>query len=223
MSPSPRDSLAARFGSIGIDREYSCIDLNGLEVDVQGWGSTHTIFEDASREVRPELLIEVGTWKGASLLHMHDLSRKYGCETCFVCVDTWTGSSEHWLSSKDRPSLMLSGGYPTIFRQFVFNVMAHGAADDVFPLPTTSTSGAQILRQLGVVADIVYIDGGHEEEEVAADLKHYFDLLRPGGVMFGGEYHPRWPGTVRAVDRFRKTRRLKAQFAGGWWLLRKPG
>jgi hypothetical protein len=222
MSTSARNSLAARFASIGIAKEYSSIDLEGLEVDLQGWGSKHTIFEEVFREIRPEIVIEVGSWKGASLLHMHALSRTYGYETCFVCVDTWTGSSEHWLSSKDRPSLMLRDGYPTIFRQFVFNLTAHDATEDVFPLPTTSTSGAKILRQLGVIADVVYIDGGHEEEEVAADLKHYFDLLRPGGVMFGGEYHPRWAGTMRAVDRFRKTRRLKAQLAGGWWLLRKP-
>jgi hypothetical protein len=219
---SARDSLAARLGSIGIEREYSSIDLDGLQVDLQGWGSTHPIFEEIFQEVRPEIVIEVGSWKGASVLHMHDLSSKYGYETCFVCVDTWTGSSEHWLSSKDRPSLMLRGGYPTIFRQFVFNLMAHGAADDVFALPTTSTSAAEILRQLGVAADTVYIDGGHEEEEVAADLKHYYELLRPGGVMFGGEYHTRWPGTLRAVNRFRKTRRLKAQLAGEWWLFRKP-
>jgi hypothetical protein len=82
--------------------------------------------------------------------------------------------------------------------------------DDVFPLPTTSTSAAQILRQQDVV-----VDGGHEEEEVAADLRHYYDLLRPGGVIFGGEYHTRWAGTMRAVDRVRETRRLKAQLAGG--------
>jgi hypothetical protein len=217
-----RDLVAARLGGLGIDRDYSALDLDGLEIDLQGWGSTSPVFEQVIKEVRPELVVEVGTWKGASLLHMYDLSRRYGCETCFVCVDTWLGSSEHWLSAEDRPSLMLRGGYPTMFRQFVFNILAHEAADAIFPLPTTSTSAARILRATEIVADAVYIDAGHEEEEVAADLQHYYELLRPGGVIFGDEYHSRWAGAIRAVDGFAKKQQLKPRFIGGWWLFRKP-
>jgi Methyltransferase domain len=217
-----RKELVAALGGLGINGDYGAVDLEDMHVDLQGWGSTNPVFEEVIGDVRPQVVIEVGTWKGASVLHMHALSRKYGCDTCFICVDTWLGSSEHWLSADDRPSLMLRGGYPTIFRQFVFNVVAQGATDDIFPLPTTSTSAAEILRQLGVVADAVYIDAGHEEDEVAADLNRYYELLRPGGVLFGDEYHSRWGGAVRAVDGFAKARRLKPRFVEGWWLFRKP-
>ena len=124
--------MPALFASIGIVREYSDLDLEGFSVDLQGWGSEHPLFEELFRELSPSIAVEVGTWKGASVLHMHGLSRKYGCETLFVCVDTWLGSSEHWLAADDRLSLGLRGGYPTIYRQFVFNVVEHRAVTTCF-------------------------------------------------------------------------------------------
>jgi Methyltransferase domain len=217
-----RAQLVAALTGLGLSADYSSLDLEGLQVDLQGWGSTSPVFEEVIQEVRPEIVVEIGTWKGASVLHMHELSRKYGCDTCFVCVDTWLGSSEHWLSQDDRRSLMLRANYPTIYRQFVFNIVAAGATADIFPLATTSTSAAEILRRLGVIADAVYIDAGHEEEEVAADLNRYYELIRPGGLLFGDEYHSRWAGAVRAVDGFSKAKRLKPRFVGGWWIFRKP-
>lgn len=221
--PATRASLAAVFQSIGIDRDYSALDLDGLTVDLHGWWNTHPIFEAVFRQLRPEIVIEVGTWKGASLFHMQELSRTYACETSFICVDTWLGSNESiWLDPETRPHLLLRGGYPTMFRQFIFNVIAHDATDEVFPLPMTSTSAARLLRELDVVADAIYIDAGHEQEEVAADLQLYFELLRPGGAMFGDDYHTRWSGVIRAVDAFCAARRLQVTVDDAKWLIRKP-
>ena len=188
-------------------------------MDLQGWGADRPIFELLLAEVRPSVVIEVGVWKGASLLRMHGLARELGLRTQFVAVDTWLGSSEHWLGAKDRARLRLRGGYPDLYRQFVFNLLALGA-EDVFPLPMTSTAAAVVLRELGVRADLVYIDAGHEEDDVRADLANYSALLLPGGVMFGDDYEPTWPGLVRAVDTFARRRRRKLEHAGGVWVIR---
>ena len=212
---------ATAFASIGLTRHYSGLDLDGLTFDVHGWGHEHHIFDDLIRNVRPETVIEVGTWYGASVLRMHALTRELGLETQFICVDTWLGSNEALWFAKDesRERLRIRGNYPSIFPQFVCNIIAGGAEADVFPLPMTSTAGARVLKRLGVSADLIYIDAGHEEEEVAADLRLYYDLLRPGGVIFGAEYHSSWPGVIRTVDRFRPRREL---IDGEWWTINKP-
>jgi hypothetical protein len=44
-----------------------------LTLDLQGWASTHPIFEKTIETLRPELIVEVGTWKGASAVHMAKL------------------------------------------------------------------------------------------------------------------------------------------------------
>ena len=45
----------------------------------------------------------------------------------------------------------------------------------------------------------LYIDAGHEYEHVTADLKAWWPVLKPGGMMFGDDYHLQWIGVVRAV------------------------
>lgn len=207
------------FASIGIEREYSQLDLSGLELDLHGWGADRPIFEVLMDEVRPSVVTEVGVWKGASLLRMHGLARELGLATQFIAVDTWLGSSEHWLDPKDRERLRLRGGYPDLYRQFIFNLLANGA-DDVFPLPMTSTAAASVLRKLEIRADLIYIDAGHEEQDVLADLQGFFGTLSPGGVIFGDDYHSSWPGLVRAVDDFARRRRVEVEHVGRVWVIR---
>lgn len=215
--------VAEAFRSIGITKDYGGLDLSALPVDLQGWNSEHGIFRAALEAARAGLVIEVGTWKGASVVHMHQVSRRLGLSTKFICVDTWLGSNvEHWLESSLRPSLRLRYGYPQMFPQFLRNMMHAGIMDDVFPLPMTTTAAAHLIRRLGLVADAVYIDAGHHEEEVYLDLRLYYDLLRPGGVLFGDDYATSWPGVVAAVNRFAAETRCMLQTAWPKYMMVKP-
>jgi len=151
---------------------------------------------------------------------MHAIAREHGLRTSFICVDTWLGSSEHWLNAKDREHLRLEGGHPTLYRQFIANVVANDASDDVYPLPLTTVAAARVLEALEISADVIYVDAGHEEAEVALDLELFRGRLRRGGVLFGDDYHERWPGVVRSVDRFCKTERRRLVVDGTKWLVR---
>jgi Methyltransferase domain len=204
--------LPAVFGSIGITRDYSRLDLEGLNVDLQGWGSEHRIFDRVLVESRPQVVMEVGTWKGASVLNMVAIARREGLTTEFICVDTWLGGDDQWIDNERRAELRLEGGYPTLFKQFVCNLVAHDATEAVFPLPLSSPAAARLLNALGITADVVYVDAAHSEAEAALDLALYWKLVRPGGVIFGHDYDPGWPGVVRAVDRFVRQNRLELEF-----------
>ena len=214
--------LPTLFASLGIRRDYSALDLDGYGLDLQGWGAEHPIFERVLLDVRPAVLIEVGTWKGASVLHMHSLARRHRLGTLFICIDTWLGSAENWMKPEPRPNMRLEGGHPTLYRQFIANVIACDATEDVYPLPIASAAGARLLHGLRVTADVIYIDAAHEEEELALDLMLFWRVLRPGGVMFGDDYVRRWPGVVRAVERFADERDLELEVDAEKWLVRKP-
>jgi cephalosporin hydroxylase len=215
--------LDAVFRRIGIDKDYSSMDFDGLTVDLQGWQSDHPIFTAVIDKLRPKLVLEVGSWKGASVLYMHSLAKTIGIETKFICIDTWLGSNDTlWLDDAYRPSLMLKNGYPTMFRQFIFNVRNKGAIDDIFPLPMTSTAAAHTLKKLEVMADAIYIDAGHEVEEVTMDLNLYYPLLSPGGAMFGDDYVAKWPGVVKAVNTFCAEHGLTLTGGATKWLFQKP-
>jgi predicted O-methyltransferase YrrM len=215
--------LCAIFSGIGIEKDYSGLDRAGLELDFQGWGSTHAMFKQAIEAVKPRLIVEVGTWKGASTRHMLDLCRGLGLKTEIICVDTWLGSNTVlWLDPECREWLRLKNGYPSMFSQFVHNMIETGLMDSVFPLPMTSSAAYHLLRKFGLAPQMVYVDAGHERIDVYADLSLYFDLLEPGGVLLGDDYAPAQPGVVEAANQFAFENKLLMTAYKGKFMLTKP-
>jgi predicted O-methyltransferase YrrM len=47
--------------------------------------------------------------------------------------------------------------------------------------------------------DLVFIDALHDYENVKADIRAYWPLVRIGGIMAGHDFNHRWPGCERAV------------------------
>lgn len=182
---------------------YRDFPVGRYPVDLQGWGSTHPWFEQLIAAFRPRVIIEVGTWKGASAIHMAGLCRKLGIPARIVCVDTWLGSPEHVVNRRHdfQGSLRRVNGYPSLFYTFMANVIHHGLQDMIVPLPQTSENAALILRKLRVAADLVYIDAAHEYEPALRDFGLYWPLLRNTGAMLGDDYL-NWPGVTRAADTF---------------------
>jgi cephalosporin hydroxylase len=216
--------LTAIFADLGIERNYTTMDFAGISEDLQGWGSEHALFTALLQSVRPTIVIEVGSWKGASVIHMAKAARALNLATKFICVDTWLGSNDVlWLDPELRRSLFLQNGYPSMFKQFIFNIKATGVADDIFPLPMTSSAAYYVLKRLDIIPQLIYIDAGHEEQEVASDLTLYWDLLAPGGCLFGDDYNEGWMGVVKAVNSFCVDKGLLLNLSAGKFYLTKPG
>ncbi|MEX2201876.1 MAG: class I SAM-dependent methyltransferase [Dongiaceae bacterium] len=191
---------------IHAENPYAGFDLAAHETDLQGWASTDPLFRLLFDKLRPKRIAEIGTWKGASALHMAHLAKEYGIVDCeILCIDTWLGSVEHWIF-RDRPnyfpSLKLKHGCPTLYMTFIANVISAGAADCVVPFPVASTAAARFLAAHNIQFDLIYIDAAHQYEEVRLDLDLFWPLVRSRGVMFGDDYADTFPGVVRAVDEF---------------------
>jgi hypothetical protein len=182
---------------------YDGFDADDFAVDLQGWGSDHPILERTIAAVRPTVIVEVGTWKGASAIHMARIVQRLGLDTIIICVDTWLGSPEHYLARQPgwRESLLMRQGFPHLYFTFLSNVVHAGVADIIVPLPNTSENAAVILREHGIRPEFVYIDAAHEEEPVYRDLKLYWDILSDDGVLVGDDYMS-WEGVTRAAHRF---------------------
>jgi hypothetical protein len=175
------------------------------------------VFDDMMQATHLTVIIEVGTWKGHSAIHMASYSG-----ASVVCVDTWLGSLEHWVTPCWHADLHIQHGRPTLWDRFVGNVLAAGVADHVYPLPLPSSTAAQVLRHHGIRADLIYIDGSHETQDVMADLEAYHGLLTPAGLMFGDDWHA--PSVRIAVRLFANRRDLTVLSKGGKWVLtREPG
>ncbi len=70
-------------------------------LDLQGWRSIHPFLAEAVTEMRPEVVVEIGTWKGASTLYLARLMAEHG-----VVGTSWrsTPGSARWTTGPTRRS-----------------------------------------------------------------------------------------------------------------------
>lgn len=220
-NPNQKEEIGSWIERIYDINPYSSFDENTIPYDPQGWGSYEPVFEELIDEINPELIIEVGTWKGASANNMADITKKKELNSTIFCVDTWLGSEEHWIRHQD--DLNLIDGYPSLFYQFLSNVKHKKNDDTIVPVPVPSTVAADFFIEKDIDADLVYIDASHKQEHVLADLHSYWPLVKTGGIMFGDDFNPaRWPEVNRAVNVFGKHYGIEIETRyERFWIMRK--
>jgi len=192
---------------------YDGFPVDDYSLDLGGWSETDTPLREIVRRVKPSRAAEVGVWKGRSLFWICDEALQY--DPCFkmLAVDTWTGAPEFWnLNDASRYGEMrLEFGHPTVYRQFIANVIRMGRTDTVIPFPVPSNVAAMVCRSKGLTLDLVHIDGSHDYESVCQDIDGWRKVSR---WMCGHDYDV--PAVRRAV---------RERFGGGietfkkWWFV----
>lgn len=186
------------------------------------WDSHHALFDLCVAELRPSVIVEVGSFLGASARHFASALHRERLDGVVVCVDTWLGEQVLWNSPEWRPHLRLTHGRPEYYQAFMANAVQTGQWPYLCPLPMPSPNAARYLKSRGVAADLVYIDGSHDQGDVYHDLVLYWGLvLRPGGVMLIDDYDLSYPGVMNDVDRFASERSLTRHTDGLKVRLRK--
>jgi hypothetical protein len=196
------------------DKVFEGIQPSGV-ANVSGWNSDQPLFRELIEKTRPAVIIEVGTWLGASAIHMAKICRELGLQTTIYCVDTWLGAEEFWTSQADtgERDLRQKNGYPQVYFDFLANVVQHDCQDLIVPIPNTSTIGSIILQDRRVLADLIYIDGSHEYQDVKTDVLAYKKLLSPKGLMFGDDIG--WGSVKMAISEVCPNHRE----IGNFWLV----
>ncbi|OIW04574.1 hypothetical protein TanjilG_20930 [Lupinus angustifolius] len=185
---------------------------------VKGWGSNGAVFENLIRKVKPRIIVEVGTFLGASAIHMAELTHRFGLKTQILCIDDfrgWTGFREQF------KNIAMLNGDVLLYYQFLQNVAFFNHTGSVLPLPFSSGSALATLCEWGVFADLVEIDAGHDFLSAWVDVNRGFRILRPGGVIFGHDYFTGADnkGVRRAVDLFAQIHNLKVRVDGQHWVI----
>ncbi|GMI66741.1 hypothetical protein like AT1G01180 [Hibiscus trionum] len=185
---------------------------------IKGWGSNGAVFEHLIERVKPRVIIEVGTFLGASALHMVNVTRKLGLQTQILCVDDFRG----WPGFRDRfKDINMINGDVLLLQQFMQNVVYFNATGSVLPVPFSTGSGLEKLCEWGITADLIEIDAGHDFISAWGDINRAYRILRPGGVIFGHDYFTAADnrGVRRAVNLFAKMNNLKIKTDGQHWVI----
>jgi predicted O-methyltransferase YrrM len=223
------------------------VDLGGSCTNV-----TPDLIAAILEEVKPAFWLELGTMLGGSAIVTAECVKQLALETSICCVDPFTGDVNTWLWEKEARArgewryLKLSAGRPTIYERFLANVRQAGHDDILVPLPATSLVAMRLIRvlvdegRLSRVPEVIYLDAAHEPGETLLELQNAWQLLNPGGVLFGDDWS--WPSVRGDVRTFARTveaetgrmvaflRRFEESYLdgnvflyGGQWVLFKPG
>lgn len=158
-------------------------------LQTRGWTTPSELAWLAEQAAPPvSLVIEVGSFHGRTARALAD-----GGSARVVCVDRWQ-------EFDGTPAL--GDEHLIAFRS---NLRDHIAAGRVLPLRTHSSewTGAArvILEEMAGRVDLVFIDGGHTEAQVRADIAAFLPLLHDTGILCGHDYgNPEYPGVARAVN-----------------------
>jgi len=184
------------------------------------WDSHHPYFDQAVDELRPRVIVEVGSFLGASSRHFAARLSAGGTDGVVVCVDTWLAEQVLWDNPQWRPHLRLANGRPQVYNVWMANAIAAGLEGYLCPLSMDSASGARYLAAHGVRAELVYIDGSHAAGDVRRDLELYWALvLAPGGIMLVDDVS--MPEVAADLAAFAQSRRLAVETGGIKARLRK--
>ena len=169
----------------------------------------------------PRTVLEVGSFLGTSIVHGWANFIGKGKDGILLSIDTWEGAGFLRMSPDYRPHMNLQHGMPQTYKYFMTNVVKHGLTEKIFPLTLPSLVGARILGYLNWKVDVVYLDSAHEAGETYIELQLYFDLLEPGGILFGDDYDS-YPAVRHHVDRFASCSGLEVVTFPNTFLLQKP-
>lgn len=207
-----------------LDDPFSTIPQNLLPFS-PGGNNDAPIHQDLMNKFQPKLIIEVGSWKGSSAIAMAKSLQTLGITATIICVDTWLGGLNQWTVKGNDWSIhpFLVNGYPSVYYQFFSNMIHAEVSDYILPIPNTSINVARYLQSKQIQADMVYIDGSHEYEDVYQDLNHYYPLVKKGGIIWGDDWHIHANGVVTAVTQFAHENRLQLvqDFNYNKWFLTK--
>ncbi len=175
-------------------KPYSEIDV--LPPYNHGFFVNQQPLKDFFESKKIKIVIELGSWLGASTIYMANLLPEDGL---IYAIDHWKGSIEH--NTPDRKDVYHL--LPTLYEQFLSNIIYANLTDKVIPIKMTTNEASQILN---VSADLIYIDASHDEESVYQDLSNWYPKLAKNGIMCGDD--PTHPGVSNAIKRFAKENNL---------------
>ncbi len=182
-----------------------------LPVHWHGWYGNSQWIKNLMSVNKISTCIEVGSWLGCSTVHIASLLQPNGK---LYAVDTWEGCIQHVENPEWKAML------PTLYKQFLSNMIHANLTDIVVPMRMTSLEGAKILSQKFSAVDMVYIDAAHDTQSVWNDLHAYWPLIkRKTGILCGDDWS--WETVRAAVVQFAQKYHLTIYAEYNFWFLKK--
>ncbi len=167
--------------------------MKGIEraLRTNGWMSEEELTYIASLAAKSKLIVELGSWRGRSAVCWAE-----NTEGFVYCVDTWANDAYGISFPDDPPDLHRRPEW--LLTEFLKNTQG---LRNIFPVRTRTEVAATIFRNMGVRPDVVFVDAGHNYNDVVTDIEAWRPLLAEGGTLCGHDYgYSGWEDVKKVVD-----------------------
>lgn len=140
---------------------------------VHGWitrAQRTALFHLACDVKRPNVIVEIGSWKGKSTAIL-GWGSKAGDKAQVWAIDPHEATPSYWI-------IHTKGRTGSSYTQFMANMEAGGLLDVVRPLRQSSEMGTALVRE---PVGLLFVDGDHDY--AALDVALWVDRVIPGGVV----------------------------------------
>jgi hypothetical protein len=135
---------------------------------IGNWTGHLPFANDLIAEARPGVLVELGTHYGESYFGFCQAVTENNVSCSCYAVDTWVGESH-------------SGVYDeSVFQEVSAYNSAHYSS---FSYLLRTTFDEAVANFADESIDLLHIDGLHTYEAVSHDFRHWFEKVKPGGIV----------------------------------------
>lgn len=169
------------------------------------------MLEKLIKERNVSTVVELGAFLGKSTRFIAQCLPEDGK---VYAVDHWKGNIEHQNPNRTDVYYRL----PTLYEQFLSNVIHSRLCDKIVPLKMTTLEAAVALS---FQVDMIYVDASHDFNSVLADLEAWYPFVKNYGILCGDDWlwgkDKNFP-VRRAAEQFAKNYSLKCfNYENFWW------
>jgi hypothetical protein len=152
------------------------------------------------------IVVELGAWLGRSTRFIAESAPN----SVVISVDHWEGSEEHHHDPVTRAML------PSLYDTFLSSCWEHRGK--IVPVRLRTIEGLNLIAEVGIQPDLIYIDASHAYEDVRQDLLTAKRLF-PTSVIVGDDwYNTEVSRAVRQVVLLGGMERQFGVNGNAWWI-----
>jgi hypothetical protein len=149
--------------------------------DVEGWCDFRDLYTVIAGKLQDgDTFVEVGAWKGQSIIHLAQRLQDQEKEVKLFAVDTFSGDSDT--------------GKQKVYADFCDN--RKKARCEITAVISESVTAAADFSNASLA--VVFIDAAHDYDSVLADLRAWLPKVKKGGIFAGHDIDS--PDVQRALD-----------------------
>ena len=159
------------------------------------------------KQAKPKNFLEIGVFHGVTSRNVCEmLYLLHGNGFKFTGVDLFS----HEVVSKDDyiPKTKFSNPLKTIYYKYIIRLDPYSYQSVLKLLKKFEKNiniikgnSNKILKEIPIIFDYVFLDGGHKYETIKNDLKNLTQVINNGGIILCDDYNLSYaPGVKKAID-----------------------